>query len=185
METDESVRAGEINAKYVDIASALSAGECIVDLFDHRSSAIWDCYESLFMEVSIEHDYLEKKLMKEHGISWPTVCSNLLYIEKITVDPAYKGRLLGLATINRLIQKFGHGCTLIVLKAFPLQFESDPQCSSEPLQQISDEQKKATKKLKSHYKKIGFHEIPKSDYMYYCMGVDPVISISDLGFDEL
>ncbi|MBY0543979.1 MAG: hypothetical protein K2Q14_00340 [Gammaproteobacteria bacterium] len=181
---NEPICAGKIKATYLDLATALNHGEWMFDLFEHHSQATYECYEALFVEGSTEHDYLEKKLMKDYGICWPSTWSNLLYIDKVEVYPAYRGKFLGLATINRLIQKFGHECALIVLKAFPLQFESDPKYPSVGLLKITDEQKRATKKLKSHYKKIGFHVIPKSDYMYYCPDTDRRPRISDLGFEE-
>jgi len=48
---------------------------------------------------------------------------NVLVLDWIKIEPPFRGWGLGRKALARMIKKYGPGCTLVIMKPFPLQFE--------------------------------------------------------------
>lgn len=98
---------------------------------------------------------------------------NLLILDRIELLPQFRDHGYGLAMLYRCIQQFAHCYTTVVLKCFPLQFEtrsnrdeSAAWLSTMEMNMFSADQKECTAKLKHHYRKLGFKSIGRSDFMF-------------------
>jgi GNAT superfamily N-acetyltransferase len=100
-------------------------------------------------------------------------CGNLLIFDRVEVLPEYRGNDLALRYYNAAILRFGAGCSLAVLKPFPLQCEStcDEPASkaawrqSLRLSDFSRDRRAATVALKRHYERCGFKPLRGSPLM--------------------
>src|SRR5262249_5731882 len=97
---------------------------------------------------------------------------NLLILDRLEILPEYRGEGIGLACIYRCMQQYQHGCGLIALKPFPLQFEAigesdkqDPWWQKLALNAFGTDQKICTRKLESYYRRLGFIKIPRTEVM--------------------
>ena len=94
----------------------------------------------------------------------------LLLIDRMEIDPQYRGKRIGLAAMYYTIQKFGHGCSLSVIKPFPLQFEArakeKPQSNGDlKLAMFTRNEAAAVDKLRVYYGLMGFLPIPGTQHM--------------------
>ena len=53
--------------------------------------------------------------------------ANLLIVDEIAVEPAHRGRMVGLRTLRRLLAVLGEGCGFAATIPYPLQFQDDPE----------------------------------------------------------
>ncbi len=185
-EWDENhIERGVIKATHVDLANAYNDKKSIEDIFDDHSAELSDVYGEFFLESGKGYQHLDK--CDNGSFFWEDSSKheNILFIDEVVIDANFKGKKIGLAAIYRLIQKFAGSCKIVVLKVFPLQFKKDfTHELNLKLNEYQKNKKAATEKLKNHYKKIGFFEIPDSDYMYLpCEYKTP--SLKDIGFSDL
>lgn len=102
------------------------------------------------------------------------VCnSNILYLDRIEILPEFKGRNFGKKVIKDIVCRFHSCCGVVVLKAFPLQFEyanisgmGDEWSKKMKYDELLQNEKMARKQLNQFYKSIGFTQYPKSEYFY-------------------
>jgi GNAT superfamily N-acetyltransferase len=78
---------------------------------------------------------------------------NVLLISQIKIEPPYRGRGIALAFVSRVIKRWGKGCTLAVMKPYPLQY-----CGEDA--EDTPEFKSAYRKLVRYYAPLGFAKIP-------------------------
>lgn len=95
---------------------------------------------------------------------------NLLVISRLEILPDYRRNNLGLKVIDFVVNRFGSEAGLVLIKPYPLQFESerlhhDDWYKELIFERLSSDQNCALRKLKDHYSKIGFVEIPGTLFM--------------------
>lgn len=76
----------------------------------------------------------------------------LLILDHLTVEPAWRGKGLGLSAINIVCERFGNYCSLAALRAFPIQWEG--RVAEGPTQFRRDRAK-----LMAHYRRAGFQPV--------------------------
>lgn len=96
---------------------------------------------------------------------------NLLILDRIELLPKYRGRCLGLLVMRSLIERFGAGAGVVGIKPFPLQFELKELSSSRwrtrlGLENFPADSKKATRKLKDYYGRLGFVPMRSTPFMF-------------------
>lgn len=90
---------------------------------------------------------------------------NILVLERLTIDEGFRGHDLGLGLMQHLLRYCAHDVAL--LKPFPLQHEhshTGPRPEFAAFQSIPE--KKATAKLRKHYKRLGFEHLAGSELMF-------------------
>ncbi len=125
---------------------------------DAHSQNLFDLYEAL----RTEDDMLWDKGDEDDA------ADDFLYIGRCEILPDYRGHNLGLWSLVNVIATFGQGSSFVFLKPFPLQFEGGNQCllgDKLKLDVFTKSEKKAYKKLKEHYAKVGFVDVPRTEYM--------------------
>lgn len=100
---------------------------------------------------------------------------NLLILDRVEILPKYRGGGVGLLVLTALIERFGAGAGVVGMKPFPLQLEPKESRDSSAwakrlrLDDLPRDEKKATKKLKRYYGKLGFVEMKSTPFMFRSM----------------
>jgi hypothetical protein len=142
---------GELRVVMLDVWRAAEEG---IDLWDAADAADGD------MEALVSTFFEDGELRASvlHGLHFASN-HNLLYIDRVEINEEYRGNGLALAAIDRAIQILGEGCGYAAIKPLPLQFvgkvsKSDPKAV-----------KGATTKLRKHYRRMGFRNLGRSNFM--------------------
>lgn len=162
---DEDQLAGKLNIFYADLAGAAESGYSPFDILDIESATA-PYFNALFDKETGE--------FKEtiHSAAGNIFQENLLILDRLEILPEFRGKKLGLACIYRIIQQYRHGCGLIALKCFPLQFEAkhkhdvpDEWQKSIELEKFSKSRKTSWSKLEKYYSSLGFTKVRGTEIM--------------------
>lgn len=155
----DSLLAGKLRAFYVDIEGAIEHDEDLSDIFDLEYTTE-PFYLALFDPKTNEFN---KYVRQPFGRDVIDDSVNLLILDRLEILPEYRGEGLGLACLYRCMQQYQHGCGIVAMKPFPLQFEpvrgsedDDPWRQSLNLKAFGRDEKACTKKLESYYRRLGF-----------------------------
>lgn len=155
---------GKFECIYVNTDLALNEGFDFFELFDH-SSELMECYDYVFDmdEGGIKDDINTLFNDEIFGL-------NLLVISRLEILPDFRRNNLGLKVMDFVVNRFGVGASLVLIKPYPLQFESERLHHGDWYKELKFEclpsdQSFALCKLKDHYGKIGFVEIPDTPFM--------------------
>lgn len=173
-ESEEMIKIGKIRAYKLLISECCGLEDVSMeDLFDSNDTVleitnkIMDCNNKWFE--------LKDKVLEfyEDGI----YNSNILIIDSVEVIEKYSGNKIGQRLIKDLINNFGSGCGIVVLKVFPLQQamrivnndNKDVWHKEMSLNTRFGKSVKCKEKLKKYYQTIGFDSIPRfsSSLMFY------------------
>lgn len=147
--------AGEARLIVVLTDLALNYHIDMFEIFD-ESQSLMELGEVMY---DFEHHHLKNEL-SEH-FNHDLVDGNILFMERLELHSEFRGLGIGKRIIKELIDRFS-GCTgIIALKAFPLQFETerfiDPAWEKKlALNELEQDEEKATYQLYSCYQKSGF-----------------------------
>lgn len=176
-EDDEEVEIGLFSVKYVDVTGAMTERESIFDVFDSDSTCI-QYFEALY---GADDDIKPRVARLAHGDSYLWNPS-LLILDRLVIYREYRGSGLGLVALRALIHRFRAGAGLIALKAFPLQFEGNHRvkpagCDETKFgyDQFDVPMAKASSKLRSYYRQVGFLQVPRTQFMVR----SPEVSVRD------
>lgn len=117
-------------------------------------------YDALFEDDDIKDEILDTF---EQGLG-----GNILIIDKVRIHRKFRGRNLGLILAQRCMKIFAD-CAYFALRPFPMQYSSSHKDKSATdlkklhLDGFAKDEKKSFKRLISHWEKIGFKQIPKTD----------------------
>lgn len=159
---------GTFNAIYIDVEGAVAERESVADVFDSTQVTL-GYFEDLY-------DYDELTFRQEitdaacpGGHLWSP---NLLILDRLIIEPKWRGKGRGLVALRGLIQLLRPGAGLIAMKPFPLQNEAhfmDADGASERkrlrLDDFPSRHRVATAALCRYYGRLGFKRVPKTDYM--------------------
>ena len=158
----EEIEVGYMRAFLINLEAAQSEGVSLWELFDYHG----DVAEFSGTILDDGSEDFDEDLLWEYGLD--QIC-HLLILDRIEIDPKYRGRGIGLAATNLMVERVGYGCDLIALKAFPLQFEvksrNDTPGADDAKGKYNDfpeDEERALKQLMSYYAKAGFKPF-KSD----------------------
>lgn len=157
-ESEPPKKIGEFRLYFCDIEGAGNSNIDSYDVLD-TTTHTFEYYKVLMSSG----DYgFSKKVNKALN----TILSNfnVLIIDRIEIAPQYRSNGYGLQVMLALMQRFGSNAGICAIKPFPLQFEGIMQKvgnagSSETAL------KKATAKLVSYYKHLGFIKLPNTPFM--------------------
>lgn len=117
-------------------------------------------------------NYFRKEWEKEINESFNY---NILYLDRIELLPEYRGKGYGKLITKDILLRLNGAYGLAILKAFPLQLETNhPDSSQEEKEwtakmkftQMEQDDDTAKKQLYSFYKKMGFKRYKHSEYFY-------------------
>ncbi|GBG14386.1 uncharacterized protein NMK_1985 [Novimethylophilus kurashikiensis] len=153
-ETEDFVDVGVLDYFVIDTALAHDNRVWLGDALDAHSDTLAD----LFGTIYDEQTELKQVLMDAVGDDLLTGFGGILYLNRVELQPAYRGRDIGLQAIYTLLKNKALGCELALLQAAPIQ---DGKAAP-----VSDaERKKISTKLRRHYKRLNFVSIGRTGYM--------------------
>lgn len=157
-EDESTIKIGTIKAIKVLSDNAINNRMSVYDLFDHMNQTS-EIYEFLYDEDGDLHPAI---------VTDDIMCAgnNVLILDRIEIEPQYRGHSIGKQAIKNVFDNFVHGCGLMALKAFPLDFESsDENDIAQDKDQVGYNKRfqVAQKKLIKYYKSMGLSN-PRKDF---------------------
>lgn len=136
---------------------AIDLGYPILDIFDATGS-IMEMAEVVF-SLEQEDDYWSK-LDEFFEYEMPT-SYDTCFIERLELLPEFRGKGLGKWVVKNILERFYGSCGLVVVKAYPLQHESDPDISEDwkikmKYENMETDLEQAQYKLFHYYQQLGF-----------------------------
>jgi GNAT superfamily N-acetyltransferase len=172
---------GMFEAVFIDFEGAVTEGLDPFDVFDNSATTV-GYFELLYDlgDAGIKASVMKIACGPDDYIWSP----NLLIIQRLIIEPKFRGNGLGLAAMRALILNLRGGAGLVAIKPFPLQFEGGRDRRREEFVRLgydtlSKNERAATAKLRRLYRKLGFKLVPKTPYMVLDVQ-DPMPSISEL-----
>jgi hypothetical protein len=137
---------GVIEATYVHVDRAVAAGMDLYTIFD-TDAGLFEFWEPL----------------KPISDRYVNLCSgesgDLLIIEALGIEPAFRGRTTGGHVIRRTVITFGQGCGLIAGLPSPSTYEGGR------FNYLDKPAGASTLRLRSYFKKLGFRQLGKAAVM--------------------
>ena len=161
---------------------------------DYNCLTIFDWTNDLMDLGNAIFDFEQGGLREEFERSFhydlfhPDIC----FINRLEILPAYRGKGLGKKIIKDIYHRFESACGLIVLKAFPIQFEGEDGPYPIPeksewrqalrLDLLEPDEEKATYKLYAWYQSLGFENIFHDDF-FFCNTARKNEKLEAISFD--
>ncbi len=156
-EYDELVETGNVSLIIVRLGDAYERTG-VKDAFD-ESATLFSFYHHVWDD---EDDWFVGNLdLSPQGLE-------ILIVDRIYLEPAYRGNGLGKYALQRILDYFATRCELALLKSFPLQFESNytEGRSSFDLVDFKRSEPVSAKALVAFYEKCGFQKLGEDGYMF-------------------
>lgn len=166
-ESDQETLVGKFCLYYANVDNAYDEGLEPLEVLDTYSHTV-DYFSSIYVTNGTE---FSKKLL--HLLNYDVFGNNSLILDRLELLPRYRGQNLGLIIMRRLIQRFSLGAGVVAIKPFPLQFEHEPSTKKEghwrnelQLSNFTKNERTATQKLRSYYRKLGFVGMQGTPFMF-------------------
>lgn len=155
--TFQKIGQGQISL--IHFGMALDQGFPLFEVMD-ASASILNMSEELF-NIQGEEDLWEK--IEEFYDYQPPLNYDVCFIERLELLPEYRGKGRGRWVIKDILERFYGSCGLVVIKAYPLQHESDQGWGEDDewkkrmqYDKMEKDAEKARYQLYHYYQKLGF-----------------------------
>jgi GNAT superfamily N-acetyltransferase len=143
---------GTASFNRINAEDALTDGTAVCMTCDY-SQHIYDCGAVIFDYQTDDYSPKIEQLYGEVPYN-----RNLLLIERLEIDPPFRGKGIGLFVLLKLMRRHQKNCGLVAIKPFPLQYEKTDTPKSD------QRFKRDHKKLTQYYARLGFKKMPGSDF---------------------
>jgi len=152
-------RVGKVHAYRIQAGRAANTGASLFDVCDSR--AMHQLYAIL---CDPERDALTEKIQSQFG----SLDLDILVLDYCVLHPRWRGLKLGLVAIRKAVDLLGGGCGLVVCDIAPLN-PDDHQllrvpASWLPRHTTPEGWRQAVRKLRRHFKRMGFERIGKTPF---------------------
>jgi len=159
---DHDVLLGKLIFYVIQVGSALGHNQELDFAFDaHQETA-----EAGFAIFDLANGEFQPLVQEMFPDACPT--GDILLLHRLTIHPLARGKRLGLAVLHRIIEDWAKGCSLVVMKPFPLQFEADAESKANwtnlKLETFSPSESVAFGRLRNYYQHLGFKRIGQTEY---------------------
>ncbi len=155
MDDDSERKIGKLIVYMVERGRVLNDGVSLFDVMDCLDGDSCDCFANLF-----DHETEELKPQVERMLSGNRVFHNdMMLIERLELNPEYRGLGLGKEIALKAIQKLGANCRVITCLPAPLQFTGLGPKDNKPKGKRSAQQK-----VREFWEGVGFARISRSGY---------------------
>jgi GNAT superfamily N-acetyltransferase len=158
--------AGRFRIYYADFSTGANYGYSAREVLDAYS----DTYTYAEVLLARSDEPFSRRLEKLLGFEiWNP---NFLVLDRVEILPQFRRRGIGLLAILSLMERFGAGAGVVGMKPFPLQFEPEPPGGYTAwrqrlqLDKLSRDHRQATKKLQTHYARLGFVRMARTPFMF-------------------
>ena len=154
-----SIPVGRVSAYKVEIALAAQAKEPILFVFDSVNDELSDYFSNLFDEDDFSSE-IQSMLEPASG-------RDLLIIDRVEIDPEFRGKNLGLIAAMKTIETFSGGCAYVTLRPCPLQFglyrNDAKKLKTLKYDEFEKTESRARKRLQKYWGQLGFKQIRDTD----------------------
>jgi hypothetical protein len=177
--SEKEILLGKVKFYVIQIGKALNNREGL--------AYICDAYQQTLDAGSAVLDFATGDFRPHVEKMFPDSISvdDLLLLDRLTIYPIGRGQSLGLAVLHQVIEDWARGCSLVVIKPYPLQFVASDKRSDDwnqlALDAFPSEKKTAFGALRNYYQRLGFRRVGRSDF-YARSTAEPLPSIKDCGF---
>jgi hypothetical protein len=135
----------------IDADGAEAASESIYVVCDDFDQNTYNCGDAVY-DMAGRANKFRPAVRRIFNIEpWDSL--NVLLLSQIKIEPPCRGRGIALTVLSRMIKRWGKGCTLAVMKPYPLQY-----CGKDV--EATPEFKNAYQNLVGYYAPLGFRKIP-------------------------
>jgi GNAT superfamily N-acetyltransferase len=150
----ESAKVGYTSAYYLPAYDAIEGGVSVFEMYDATSSELEECYAALFDGNELKEDVVDGQFDGD------VMTKDVLYLARIEILPAHRGRNLGLAVTRRMIERFGPATGLVAMIPFPLRSSQLQQSAEEmEMDEFDQDHERSQKKLENYYSRLGFERV--------------------------
>lgn len=165
--SSKEVNLGELSLYLIRVGNAVNQGVRLHDVFDVTQETM-DTGNAIFDSNFRDYNRTVQKLFAD-----PCSSDDVLLLHRLEIKPFARGQKLGQAVLIRAIEDWSSGCSLVVMKPFPLQFEVEARKSKRwvplALEGFPQNEKQAFKQLRGYYEQLGFKKIGRSDFYALCL----------------
>jgi hypothetical protein len=159
--TDESgidSIAGTIQGYIIQVDRIINDGESLFDACDAHDQTVHDYACVLF---DLRSGGLKPAIEDQFGV---VGAGDMLILDRIEVLPAHRRHRLGLAAACSFLDTFETGCCLAVGEPYPIQFKERTRehaewCAKMGIDAFVQDEKVATAKLRTYWRRLGFERI--------------------------
>lgn len=177
----QDVLLGKLNFFVIQVGNAVNHHE--------ELAYVCDAYHQTMEAGSAVFDLVNNGFHPHVQEMFPDACDvdDILLLDHLTIHPLARGQRLGLAVLRQVIEDWSKGCSLVVIKPFPLQFEAEAQKSEKwtqlELGKFSSSEKIAFGKLRNYYQRLGFSRIGRTEF-YALPTYDPFPTAKQLHISD-
>jgi len=157
----KKIKLGDLKMYLVQVGNVINQEASLPFVLD-RYQQIMDAGSALFND-----SFDDYSPWIQHRYEEAFAGDNILLLDRLTLEPEVRGQRLGLAVLHRAILDWSSGCSFIVMKPFPLQYEGgkpNPKKVAElRLEQFKASKAESFRRLRNYYKRLGFERIGRSD----------------------
>lgn len=131
---------------------------------DAHSQEASDLYQLLFEDRDKFNPSIERMFPDAFN-------PEVLLIDLVRIDPAHRGRDLGLRAARRAMDLFSPDGGIVVVKPFPVQFNVGGPARDVPEAQLASfttDRRAAFAALRRYWKRLGFRRLDRTDYYVLC-----------------
>lgn len=161
-DSDAESKIGEISAYLLQRGRAMDEEENTFEAMDSISTSTSECFEALLDPET--HDW-KKSVQKLYSDEIPG--HDVLYIEKIELEPSWRGKGIGAQVVRTLIATFGSSCGLVACKPFALQYVNWKATENQHLRKTPGFEAKRLAdfgKVETFWFGLGFRALPDCDF---------------------
>jgi hypothetical protein len=152
---------GIARAYRIHAGLAEQAGEPLFDVCDCHSQQMYELYAALF-------DSGTDDIREDVRVTFDVFDGDILLLDYVLLSPRWRGLKLGLMAARKVIDLLGGGCGLAVSWAYPLNPDADEFARVPagwiPRHAGEDEEREARRKLRRHFRRMGFRQVGKTRY---------------------
>jgi GNAT superfamily N-acetyltransferase len=160
----KEIKIGKVLAWLILRGRAMNEHRNVGEVMDAVSSGLHECWGEL-----LTHD----------GDWTPAVLqiydedlfgNDILFLESIELDDAYRGKGIGARVVRETISTFGSSCALVACKPFPLQYTNWMDDEYKAVREAPGFEKKrraAFGKVEKFWRGLHFNKLPNSEFFTY------------------
>jgi hypothetical protein len=160
------VRLGGMELYLVRVGNAIDEGPSLFEVFDLYQETM-DVAHVIYSDSFLQFSTLVQRKFPDAGFA-----GDVLLLHRLTLDPLVQRQRLGLAVTYQAIRDWSSGCSLVVMKPFPLQFEANakgsPTWQELGLGRFPSQKRAAFGKLVEYYRPLGFQPLGRSGFFAIC-----------------
>jgi hypothetical protein len=157
---NEVCEAGELHAYRIHADRALEHGKSLLDVYDAYAQKLHNAYAAVYDPTT---DAFTQATVEQFA----PLDSDCLVLDYVVLHPRWRGLKLGLLAVRQFVDLVGCGCGLTVAEMVPLTVahaSARIPTGWLPPHESRETRKEATRKLRRHFRQMGFERIGRTPY---------------------